>query len=235
MKIINNIKSTELTYHIFPAKRMMPSPYASIHDSTFNFFVRRWEEAFQQTKDQAKPATGWEDHFLKQDLICSITHNGNVVAAHLYSIYDLSAASTLRSECFSFISPQTIEKMKDLGLQNIISMEYLCVDQSLKYNSLEISFGKLITSLGAYLCEDKSIDAAIGTPIKNNNVDLMMQNVGAFHLQNDFIKYGYNVDLLLIPTSPAHPSKDPKVYEVAQDLWARRQDYTTNQNRKIAV
>lgn len=235
MSDIIQMNLDDVCYHVLPSKRLAGSSFADLHDKVFNFFVGRWEEAFEDTKDHGKPAPGWEDHFLKQDMIAAITYRGEVIAAHLYTVYDLSAASTQKSECFSFISKETIKGLLLKGVRNVISMEYLCVDSRVKRNSLGISFGKVIAGLGCYLTEDKGIDGAIGTPIKGNKVDAMMENMGGFPIQTNFEKYGYMVDLLFIPTNPSEEGRDLKAREVMQALWARRFDYTSEYYSKLAA
>ena len=226
---------SNLNYHIFPSKRFSGSTFSGIHDETFNFFVRRWEEAFGDTKEDAKPAPGWEDHFLRQDLVSAISFKDKIIAAHLYTIYDLSAAATLKSEYFKFISPLTISNLSAMAIKNVISMEYLCVDKDIKFNSLGVSIGKVILGLGGKLSQEKGIDGAIGTPIKNNKVDLMMKNVGGFVIEKDILKYGYPVDLLFIPTKPCSKSCDPKVDFIMENLWSRRNDHTGEFYRKISA
>jgi len=235
MKKLTEIDLKDLSYHILPAKRLADSSFARLHDDVFSFFVRRWEEAFEETKDVAKPAPGWEDHFLKQDMITAITYKGKVLAAHLYTIYDLSAASTKKSEYFSFISESTLCSLMSQGVINVISMEYLCVDEAIRRNSLGVGFGKVISGLGGYLSEEKGMDGAIGTPVKDNKGDVMMTNVGGQFIQKDFKKYGYTVDLLYIPTKPCQRSLDEKAGFVMEDLWARRTDYTREYYSKLAA
>ncbi|MFM6927782.1 MAG: hypothetical protein ACKOX6_04920 [Bdellovibrio sp.] len=225
----------DISYHVIPSKRLAGSSFADLHDKVFNFFVRRWEEAFEETKDHGKPAPGWEDHFLKQDMVTAITYKGEVIAAHLYTVYDLSAASTLRSEYFSFVSKETINGLLAKGVRDVTSMEYLCVDTKVKRNSLGLSFGKIILGLGGYLTEDKGLDGSVGTPIKGNKVDVMMENVGGMTIEKDFEKYGYLVDLLFIPTKPCDKGRDLKTREVMQTLWARRSDHTSEYYLKIAA
>lgn len=229
------IKLQDIKYHILPAKRVSGSSFAKLHDDVFGFFVRRWEEAFEETKDTAKPAPGWEDHFLKQDIVTAITVKGKTVAVHLYTVYDLLAMSTRKSEYFSFIQPGTVENMLRNGVNTVTSMEYLCVDSEIRMNSLGVSFGKLILGLGGYLTESRGMDASIGTPLKQNKVGDMMINVGGVFIQKDFEKYGYKVDLLMIPTRPCERSRDPKARPIMEHLWNDRADYTLEYYSKIAA
>ncbi|MEN0059395.1 MAG: hypothetical protein AAGB31_11220 [Bdellovibrio sp.] len=235
MSNVKEMKLEDLSYHILPSKRFAGSSFSKLHDNVFNFFVRRWEEAFNNTKDQGTPAHGWEDHFLKQDIVTAITCKDEVVAAHLYTVYDLSAASTRKSEYFSFFPQTTIPELIRRGIQNVTSMEYLCVDESVKRNTLELSLGKTILGLGGYLTENKGLDASIGTPLAGNKVDIMMENVGGVLLEKGIKKYGFPVDLLFIPTKPCHPGRDPKTREVMTTLWNRRLDYTKEFYSKFAA
>jgi hypothetical protein len=234
-KDINDISIKDISYHILPAKRLFGSSFSRLHDEVFSFFVHRWEQTFEETKDIAKPAPGWEDHFLKQDIVTAITCRGQVVAAHLYTVYDITAASTKKSEYFSFMTPSTVEGLLQNGIHNVISMEYLCVDPSVRLNSLAVSFGKMIVGLGAYLAMEKGLDGALGTPMKGNKVDTMMTNVGGYWIQKDFQKYGYQVDLLVIPTRPCERSQDPKAGFVMEWLWEHRKDHTKEYFLKVAA
>lgn len=226
---------SDLRYHVLPAKRLAGSSFAQLHDNVFNFFVRRWTEAFSEIEDQGTPASGWEDHFLKQDIVTAITYKGEVVAAHLYTVYDLSAASTKKSEYFSFFSSEAMKAWEGMGVRNVTSMEYLCVDAKFKKNQLGLSLGKIILGLGAYMTEEKGLDAAIGTPLVGNKVDLMMENVGGHLLEKDINKYGFAVDLWSIPTKPCLKNKDPKYDVSMKHLWNHREDFTKEYFNKLVA
>ena len=226
MSDVMEINVADLQYHVLPSKRWAGSSFAKTHDAVFNFFVDRWEEAFNAIKDQGSMTHGWEDHFLKQDMITAITHKNEVIAVHLYTIYDLSSASTRRSEYFSFLPKNTIPQLLEQGIQNVTTMEYLCVAPKAKKNTLGTSFGKIILGLGGYLTEDKGLDGSVGTPLKDNKVDVMMENVGGILLAKDVMKYEFRVDLMIIPTTPCERSRDPRAGEIMDFLWKNRLDYT---------
>jgi hypothetical protein len=54
----------------------------------------------------------------------------------------------------------------------------------------------------------------------------MMQNVGGEFIQENFLKYGYVVDLLFIPTKPCSNSRDLKTGNIVEWLWSNRQDHS---------
>lgn len=229
MKLIGDLDS--VSYHIFPAKRLGNCDYAKIHDESFKFWISQWREAFSK----AKPSEGWEDHFHKQDLVTSITIEGRVVASHLYTFYDLRAESTKCSEIFSFVEESTQNHLLDQGKTSLMSMEYLCADSEYRLNSLKLGLGKTILGLGAYLAEEKGLDGAMGTPVFGNKVRKMMENVGGYPLQEKFKKYGFDVDLIFIPTQPCERSRDQAAGEAMKHLWTHRIDYSMEYHAKLAV
>jgi hypothetical protein len=58
MNGVFEMKLEDLEYCILPAKRVAGCGFAELHDEVFGFFVRRWEKAFRDTLEVARPATG---------------------------------------------------------------------------------------------------------------------------------------------------------------------------------
>lgn len=231
MNKVLEMKLCDLKYHIFPAKRLGRCEYSLIHDQTFEFWIKIWTEAFSH----AQPNHGWEDAFQKQDLITSITFHDKVIGAHLYTFYDITASSTKKSECFSFISEETQRTLLKDGFKDLMSMEYLSVDQTVRKNSLEVGFGKVLVALGGRLAEDKNLDGAIGTPVRGNKVDAMAENIGGYNVQSNFKKFGFDCDLVLMPSKPCAPSTDLKARKVVDYLWETRTDYSISYYSKLAI
>lgn len=227
-----NVDPNQLKYVIFPSTRKHGCNFSSLHDKVFQFWHQLWTKTFASTGD---PATGWEDHFVRQNYIVAILHKSDVVGCHLYTYYDLTALSTKHSEYFSYVAPEAYKNLSLKGWHSGLTMEYLCIAPEYQRNSEKISFGKLMVSLGCRLAEEYGIDCTLGMPIEGTKVQDKMENVGGLVIQSDIEKYGYNLKLLACPSRPSVTSQDEIVKNYTYRLWENREDFViSNQPLEVA-
>ena len=229
---MKKIDVNKLHYVVFPATRKFGCNYSHLHDQVFYFWQQLWQKTFKETGD---PATGWEDHFTRQNYIVAILHNKEVVGCHLYTYYDLTALSTKSSEYFSYVSEDSYKKLSQMGWNSSLTMEYLCIAPEYNRNSEKISFGKLMVALGCRLAEQYKIDCTLGMPIDGTKVQDKMENVGGIIIQDGIEKYGYGLKLLACPSSPSVTSKDEFVRDLTYRLWENRQDFTDENKIQMAA
>lgn len=218
-----------LNYLVVPTKLTRA---AKEQNDVYEFWIQHWTKAFKET---GSPEEGWESHFIKADLVTALRDGNAVLTCHLYSFYDLRSKATLASEYFSYLQPSSVQKMRDLNLNSLMSLEYLGVDPAYHHNSAGVSLGKLTVELGARLGEALGLDAVFGTPISTTKTDKMMDNIGALTFESGIQKYGYELKLQAAPVNPRAPSLDPKVRAIADQLWPARTDYSQANKRKEAA
>lgn len=222
-----------LRYIIVPSKlpRECSKGAVEAHNALFNFWVKHWSKAFAAT---GAPEEGWEDHFIRQDVCVGLFLGDQVIACHLYSMYDLRSSASLGSEYFHYFSELSIADLKKRRLSHLMSMEYLGVDGDYRINQQNVGLGKLVVALGTRVSEAMGADAALGMPISTTKVDKMFEDVGAFTIQDGIEKYGYTVKLQASVTRPCTPSADEKVRAMTEQLWRTREDYSARTIGKMA-
>lgn len=218
-----NLKIEELNYHLLPSKRRKNAIYSDIQDSIFNFWVRQWASVFNKS---GSPKKGWEDHFLRQDLVAAVSTKTEIIGCVLFTFYNTKALSSLKSEYFSYINQCSLDFLNERQMEDVMSVEYLTVDHRFSQNSLKLSFGKLLVTMAAYVAEEHCMDGILGMPISTTKVDKMLLNIGAEMVQPNIQKYGYVLNLMAAKTQPSEKGRDNHLRVITDDLWDRRSDYT---------
>ena len=224
-----------IQYYVLPSKRVASSTFSLIQDDVFDFWVTEWTRNFSKG---GNPKSGWEDHFIRQDIITALTLDQEIIGCHLYSFYNLDSHSTLASEYFNYISSESLKKLRQKRYSDCMSMEYLCVAPKVQRNDFKISFGNLILALGTYIAEDEGADCVLGMPILGfgNKVDKMLENVGGEDIQTGIKKYGYELKLMAAQTNPRVNSKNLTIKKFADHLWHNRHTFCHESvQTKIAV
>lgn len=224
MEHISSVNSLgELKYVILPGKVGSNFECLEMHDRVFSFWEKVWDETFAST---GAPKKHWKDHFLRQDMVCALVNEQDVIGCHLYTLYNLKSKSTLKSEYFEYIQNSTVEEMLHDGVNPMMSMEYLCVNKKYSSNAEKLGLGKLIISLGSFVSYAVGSKGAVGMPIDGRGVDKMAQNVGAKIYQDGIEKYGYKLNFMVIPTHQITKSQDLTVAQFTDRLWSQRVDFT---------
>jgi len=230
---IADVRLQDFSYHVVPIDRRGLCAHAQIQDDIYNFWTQQWHQAFNRS---GNPKKGWEDHFMRQDLATAISVKGQIVGCLLFTFYDVGSRAARGSEYFSYITEPTIQKLRSAGLKDVMTVEYLAIDENFSRNSLQISLGKVIISLAAYVAENQAMEALISMPISGTKVDKMLANIGAQIIQPDIKKYGYTLNLMMARTQPSEKGRDQAVRQVTDHLWSRRRDYSNiSQPVKIAA
>jgi hypothetical protein len=219
----NQLDLKKLKYVILPGKVGSNSDCLRTHNLVFNFWENVWEETFSST---GAPKKHWKDHFLRQDMVCALMLGDEVVGCHLYTIYNLESSSTIKSEYFEYIAPETVQNMLQENINPMMSMEYLCVNKKFSVNTEKLGLGKLIISLGSFVSYSVGSKGAVGMPIDGRRVDKMAENVGAKVFQGGIEKYGYKLNFMVIPTHKITNSNDQLVAQYTDRLWTSRIDYS---------
>lgn len=219
---------SNLSYVVVPTKLTKAGHGSAEQNAIYEFWLRHWSEAFRATGD---PEDGWQSHFLKQDVAVGLRAGDEIISCHLYSLYDLRSKASLESEYFSYLPPLAIATLRERGLINLLSMEYLGVSPEWSRNEERVSLGKLMIALGSHVGEAMGVDAVFGTPISSTKVDAMMYDIGGETIARGIPKFGYDLILQYAPTSPRVPSVNAGVRDLAQSLWDRRFDATTVTSR----
>ncbi len=226
-EIFSEMKLHDLNYHVVPTDRRGYCAHGQIQNDIYDFWTQQWHQAFNRS---GNPKKGWEDHFMRQDLVTAISLKGQMIGCLLFTFYDVYSHAARGSEYFSYISDETMALLKKRNLKDVMTVEYLAIDERFSRNSLAVSLGKVIISLAGYVAENQGMDALISMPISGTKVDKMLANIGGQIIQPDIKKYGYTLNLMMALTQPVEKGIDKAVRQVTDDLWARREDYSPTTN-----
>ena len=212
-----------LKYFIFPAKPPRKCEFLEEYNAVYRFWDSLWTRTFAET---GNPDNGWRDHFLRQDVIVALMDGKDVVGAHLYSLYNVHAESTKHSDYFKYVEEATMRRFNEMDIEIVMTLEYLCVNSKWSKNKQSVSVGALFVALGARMGEYLGADCGLGMPIAGTSVDRAGENIGAYTIQSGIKKFGYDLKLMLVPTTPSHQSKNEEIRSLVNTLWNSRMDWS---------
>jgi len=206
--------------------------YLNEYNAVFRFWDSVWTQTFNET---GAPEKHWHDHFMRQDVIVALMSGDEVIGAHLYTLYNLNTESAKHSDYFHYVSEDAIRKLRDQDVEVVMTLEYLCVNPAWRKNLQEVSVGGLLVSLGTCVGESLGADCGLGMPIGGTKVDKMGLNIGAYTIQDNIKKFGYELKLMFVPTRPRVISQDPMTRDLTDFLWERRIDYSGRTGSRLKL
>lgn len=208
------------TYHVFRNNDKNQSFGESLENSeVYRFWHHRWSEKFSAS---GNPPSDWEADFSSQDLVTWLTYKGEVTACHLYSFYELNQISD--AEYFNYLNPQSVQAvLHDFGPRTM-TMEYLCASGATE--SVPLSLGATMISLGSRLALEEGCGSVLGMPIDGTSVSRKVTELGmgARCVEEGIQKYGYRLRLLATDPAVAKSNEPDKAREWLDGLWLGRAD-----------
>lgn len=213
---------TEATYILLPAKMPFQCEYVDLYNRVFDFWEQRWAKAFAES---GAPEGYWRDHYQRQDIIAALVTPTEVIGCHLYTFYNLDSHATLKSEYFHYLPELAIQKTKNLGLKNFVTMEYLCANPDWKINNEHLRISTLISALGLLIVREFGAEAAVGMPIIGSPVDKGSNIFERKSIYSPIEKYGYKLDYSYFPVNKELTINDKNISKMATHFLNKKISY----------
>jgi hypothetical protein len=193
----------------------------NLHNNVYDLWSEIWTGEFSRIGSELKP-----DHFLRQDIIPVIANEDEVVAMHLYTIFNLRAHCALRNPYFTGFKSESVDYFKKHKMNKVMSMEYLTVNPKWRKSLSGIPFGEIMIGIATKIMGAQSIDACIGTARTDIGIEKMVAKYGGYIVEPGIRRYNLETALIAIPKNSytAHPENE--VADLIDTLWAERTDCT---------
>lgn len=210
----------KLECHLFPACSYPGSPFLKINNDTFSHWKKTWEQILQLKDGSGLPS----DNFLRQDMICAIRHEAEVVGMIAASYFCLDQlAYEYHSYLQPFLASSGFDRSAALA-QQVMSIEYLSVVPKFRKGELGISLGSVLLGISMEVFRSSDSCMVLGTARSKIHVDEMCYKFG-FTPCGEMEKFGHPCTLILNTKDTVRRHDDLLVVRAVRTLWEQRKSY----------
>jgi hypothetical protein len=211
--------SSELKYHLISGRHAFCSQENNFRKEVFRFWSTVWTSVY------AELGVGnlYADDFTRQDLIGAVTIGGELAAAHLYSIHDLSCETTRAMKYFDYYDQDFWDKLKDVGpIQRVMTMEFLTVNSKFRANITGFSVARAMSQVGCQLSKVAGADGIIAPARQDYRVHEYSYDLGFTGVQKNVIRNNVLCDMIACHKDNFKTSGDLSVARAGKLMWENR-------------
>lgn len=227
-------KIFETEYHILPGN---PGPgFQKIE--LYHRAYMMWKEFWEQVYGDAGAADCFKpDDFLRQDFIPVLTYKNEIVAMHLYTLFNTTNYAVRDHRYFAFYPENFFSYLSDKQSPYAMSIEYLTVAPGWRKRNVGFSIGESLIGCSLNYLEPTNAQVAIAPARTDNKVHTMCYNFGFDCFEAGITKRNFSVDLVAGFKEKVQKNPSEKINQLIEHMWAHRQDHTgrIDQNKSLKV
>jgi hypothetical protein len=212
-------------------KTSLHSADKELYSRAYAFWKQTWQKIFT---DVGSPEAFWADDFYRQDYVPVITYDGQITAAHFYTVFDFDHPAVKDHRYFSIFTPFAMKWVEREQPSRVMSMEFLTVHPEWRKKDLGFSMAEVLISLGLKLMKEKDVQVAVGVAVKAAGVEKMAQKLSCQLIAQEVKRGNLVCDIMGQTPSRLKPHPDDKVNALIEDLWARKSSFPNQTIRRVA-
>jgi hypothetical protein len=219
-----------IQYHLFNP-RSLSADTIKLSNDVYELWKTVYKDVLGKVGEPLNP-----DDFHRCDVIVALTDDGKVFGFHLYSSFDLRSNALLDHHYMKAFDDIIIGKFKSLGINNMMSMEYLTVSPEYRSRSSEVNWAEIIIALGSRVMEAGPWDCLVGTARRDLNVRRKAAKSGTNYF-GSVMKMNYECEILMTKSGEVQPLAEPKLATLVETLWSEKMNHTNllDENRVIPL
>lgn len=220
-----------LQYHLLSPRDYIDNDNLLLVNKVFSFWKSFWQLVYM---DAGSVEAFKIDDFFRQNYICCLINNDDVVGLHLSTFFNLDALASREHTYFKFFSNEYVNLLKQRGVQNVMSIEFLTVNPHYRSLVSGTSFGRLLLLLGQKLFEESHADAIVAPARKDNNAHKMAYKIGFECIISDTMQRNFPCDLVACFKGKANVPDDLQLKNMLSQLWESKNSIFSDDVHKIA-
>jgi hypothetical protein len=209
-----------LKYIVLPGTPEKNFPGQDFHNRVYSFWKEFWTEVYGSEEG----VDG--DTFLRQDFVPVVTHGDDIVAVHLYTIFNPKTLATKNHSYFHCYPKDFFSYLDAEGMESVMSIESLTVNSAWRKGRVGVSFGEVMIGCSLNYFESTLADAVIAPTRNDRGVNRMCYKFGFDCYASSLDYRGFDIDIVCGNKKRVQPSPDPKINEIINHLWSSRIDLT---------
>ncbi len=209
---------SELQYYLLPSGNP-PLHLIAKHNQIHRFWKDAWLEILRTLNSDPGQL---DDDFLRQDFIGAICSANEVISTHLYSFFSLKSDAAQQHRYLRSNYPsEFFTALTKLGVQTVMSMEYLLVNPKWRKKHGLIPLGEVTATLAFEVMRLYGIDCAIAPARRDHKVHEMAYKLGGECILANVTNHNVPCDLIAIRAAKAI-CPDSNVATLRDSLWKNR-------------
>ncbi len=225
---VQSDKIDNLSYILFPAKALGTFPQQKLYQYAYAYWRDFWREFYSS---QESPEGFRTDEFYRQNMVAGLFQGDEVVAVHTYTFFDLRYTATQEHSYFSLYSELDLQRLKTLGLNQVMTMEFMAMNPAFRKSVVGISLAEVMVACGVHILRAAGLDASITIAREDYKVPEFARRVGFKTLRAGLSRHHCPCELMYLPLNDLVQNLSPEVQHYVQYFWDRRVDtsgLTTN-------
>lgn len=190
------------------------------HDSAYELWQRSWQKTFEDLKSEHKLRA---EDFTRHDLVAGLFYQGKAIGLLLHTIYDLELEAVRNQAYLATFPPEILEKVREEGTRQVLSMEYLTLDPAWGRRAIGIPLVEVIVGLSAKIAMTSNL-RTIQVARIDRGIHEILYGYGARCLVKNLTLHNVAVDLVSLDAKDVHFNNDEKIRHWIEYFWVRRVD-----------
>lgn len=218
------MKSQDFEFYILGHRPQMSAEAATLYDQAFAYWVKFWENFWQETSAQQTPSRGTlAETFYRQDVAGVLFHQSQIVGMVLQTRYDLRLQSIRDLPYFLHYPENVFPRLHAAGISTLATHEFLTVDKAWRKHRQGFSLAEWLMILAGKTLPFLGAQGSLAMARKDIGVSQLCKRLGWHVLEPDLEYRGYPCDMIALQANSL--ASPPDLDREINDLWLRRQDF----------
>ncbi len=220
----------DFKYQIISGDCPSNSSYINLHNQAFLYWRDFWNAIYAPSHKVSA------DDFFRQKFIPIVTFKNEIVAMHLYTVFNPKSYVAMEHSYFTAYPKEFFEYLKLNNVKSVMSIESLTVNSDWRKSKIGLSLGETLIGCSLKFLDPLNIEAVIAPTRNDRGVNTMCYNFGFDCYKSALDFHGFEADLVVGFKNKVTPNPNNNINSLIDFLWKNRIDYTqktiTNQNSK---
>ncbi len=206
----------QLKYAVFSGKSYLHQNEVELRNKAYEAWYKVWSKVYQDRGSDFKLSS---DEFSRQDLVCALLLEEQIVAMHLYSFFNLQSTPDKKSHYFDFFSESYLQALSQKNVKSVMSMEFLTVVPEFRKRNFGFPTGSLICELGTRMFGLTQADAIVAPARIDVKVHEIAYDIGFDCIEKSVMQRGFECDMIACFQGKQKRSDIPRVSTTADEIW----------------
>ncbi|MCB0349904.1 MAG: hypothetical protein KDD38_01900 [Bdellovibrionales bacterium] len=215
---LKNLDIKKLEYIILPGSPAVGFRHLNLHNRVYLY----WREFWKQVYGSAEGVDG--DFFMRQNFVPVVMYGDEIVAMHLYTLFNPRAMVTKDHTYFHSYPPEFFDYLAQQNIDSVMSIESLTVNPEWRKSKIGLSLGETMIGCSLKFVEVLNVGAAIAPTRNDRGVNKMCYNFNFDCYKANLNYRGFEVDLVCGIREKVTSNPDSRINDLINWLWQSRTD-----------
>lgn len=206
-------------YHVLPVASPQQPDLQHLQDDLYDFWHQQWLATFGELEDRRRL---YSDDFLRQSESTFLTYQDKIVSYFSFSFFNLNLKSHRGHSYFKPYPPNAIDKLRQLGLSNVMTMGYLTVAPEWRKTVRGVLVAEILVGMAYKRFLQSNASTLIAYTRNDRKANELAYLYGSKCLFKDWKAHNVIVDVVYTLRNETNENPEPFLRAAIQDLWANR-------------